>query len=163
MSHDGHIVDQDRTFILTGYTIRCSEIVVAWEFCYQISGAQSITFSPGIWKSTKTSGSSNTIYELVQSNTVTFDAHGTPYDIHRCRIFNLSDADQYTAPEGSVVGLYSNVVTQLLHTNRHNSTTTFRFSGNQTRVRNVDSMANVNYNIAIRVHLGIVKVYNICK
>ena len=71
-----------------------------------------------------------------------------------CQIFNLSDTDQFTAPAGSVVGLYSNVGTQLLHTNTDNSITTYnQFSGNQSSVRTTGNN-DVNYNIAIRVHLG---------
>ena len=96
--------------------------------------------------------SGNTDYELVQSNTVTFDSRGTSADNFPCRIFSLLDTDQFTAPAGSVVGLYSNVGAQLLHTNTDNSITAFGFSGNQNSVtaRNND----VNYNIAIVMHLG---------
>ena len=151
MSHDNNIVAQGQTFILAGYTVPCSGIVVAWEFCYQLSASTSVTFYSGIWRITGTS--SNTDYTLVQSNNVTYDPSGTIDNLYPCQIFNLSDTDQFTAPAGSVVGLYSNVGTQLLRTNTDSSITTHRFSGNQSSVRTTGN-SDVNHNIAIRVHLG---------
>ena len=130
--------------------------MVAWEFCYRINGVGSVTFYPGIWRITGTSGNSNiTKYELVQSNTVTYDSRvRDPQDpFNNCQIFNLSDTDQFTAPAGSVVGLYSNFMTQLLHTNTNSSIATYQSSGNQS-YDYASGIADVNYNIAIKVHLG---------
>ena len=120
-----------------------------------------MTFYPGIWRVTETTGNNNglnTDYALVQSNTVTYDprVHG-PQDPNfvGCQIFNLSVTDQFTAPAGSVVGLYSNILTQLLHTNtNHLMITTYQFSGNQSSVTTTGSGNDVNYNIAIIMHLG---------
>ena len=151
LSHDNTIVTADQTFILAGYTVPCSGTVVAWEFCYQINSATSVTFYPGIWRIT---GNGRTNYTLVQSNNVTYDQSGDPANVFTCQIFNLSDTDQFTAPAESVVGLYSNVGTQLLHTNTDSSITTYQFSGNQSSVMTTGNSGDVNYNIAIRVHLG---------
>ena len=153
LSHDGNIITQGQTFILVGYTVPCSETVIAWEFCYRILNA-SVTFYPGIWRISGTSGSSNTDYELVQSNSVTYDSSIQTSIIASCQRVNLPTTNQFTAPAGSVVGLYSNVVAQLLHTNTDNSITTYQFSGNLSSVNNAGNDDNVNYNIAIRVHLG---------
>ena len=120
--------------------------MVAWEFCYQILGSPTVTFYPGIWNVTETSSNSN--YALVQSNTIIYDPRNTT-----CQIFNLSDTEQFTAPAGSVVGLFSNVHTQLFRTKDNNSITTYQFSGNQSNV-SATNIGDVNYNIAIRVHLG---------
>ena len=154
LSHDNNFVTVDQTFILADYTVPCSGTVVAWQFCYQRSAASSVTFYPGIWRITGTS-LSNTDYALVQSNNVTYDQSvrdpQDPINDFPCQIFNLSDADQFTAPAGSVVGLYSYVIAQLLRTNTDNSLTTYRFSGN---LSNAGNNNDVNYNIAIRVHLG---------
>ena len=154
--HDNFTVASGPTFILADYTVPCSGTVVAWEFCYQISGVKSVTFYPGIWRITGTIGS-NTDYALVQSNNVTYDPSvRDPQDLTNnfpCQIFNLSDTDQFTAPAGSVVGLYSNTGTQLLHTNTNSSIVTYQFSGNQSNV-NTSGGGDVSYNIAIRVHLG---------
>ena len=157
LSHDNYIITQVQTFILAGYTVPCSGTVVAWEFCYRIYSATSVTFYPGIWRITGTI-SSNANYTLVQSNNVTYD-HSVrdpqdPANINPCQIFNLSDTDQFTVPAGSVVGLYSNVGTQLLHTNTNSTIATYQFSGNQSSVRTSGNNGDVNYNIAIRVHLG---------
>ena len=155
LSHDNNIVTVDQTFILAGYTVPCSGTVVAWEFCYRISGA-SVTFYPGIWRITGTM-SGNTDYTLVQSNNVTYDQSvRDPQDpFNGCQIFNLSDTDQFTAPAGSVVGLYSGIQhTQLLRSNTDNSITTHQFIGNYSSVSNGGNSNDVNYNIAIRVHLG---------
>ena len=154
MSHDGHIVTDDRIFILAGYAVQCSGTVVAWEFCYRISGVPSATFYPGIWRM-----SDNTDYILVQSNTVTYNQSvRDPQDPNNgCQIFNLSDTDQFTAPTRSVVGLYitASPRAQLLHTNTDSSTTTYMFMGDQNRMRTTgNNNADINYNIAIRVHLG---------
>ena len=154
LSYGSNIVTADQTFILAGYTVPCSGTVVAWEFCYQILGGRA-TFYPGIWRITETMSGNNN-YTLVQSNTVTYDQSvRDPQDPHNvgCQIFNLSDTDQFTAPAGSVVGLYSNVQAQLLHTNNDSSITTYQFTGNRSSV-NVDNDDIVNCSIAVRVHLG---------
>ena len=153
MSHDGNIVTEGRTFILAGYTVPCNGTVVAWEFCYRISGAGSVTFFPSIWRITGTKGN-NTDYELVQSNRITYDQSIQTSSVDSCQRVNLSATNQFTAPAGSVVGLFSSVRPQLLHTNNDSSITTFQFGKNQSNVSNTDNDNVVNYNIAIRVHLG---------
>ena len=154
LSHDSNIVIQGRTFILTGYTVPCSGTVVAWEFCYRLSAATSVTFYPGIWRITGTMAS-NTDYALVQSNSVTYNASiQTNNGIHSCQRVNLSTTDRFIAPAGSVVGLYSNVGALLLHSNTDSSMTTYQFSGNQSNINNAGNNEIVNDNIAIRVHLG---------
>ena len=153
LSHNSNIVTAGQTFILAGYTVNCSGTVVAWEFCYRVLGVTSVTFYPGIWRITGANGS-NTDYELVQSNSVTYDQSIQTSGNNGCQRVNLSTTDQFSAPAGSVVGLYSNVQTQLLRTNTDSSITTYQFSGNQSSVSNAGNMDDVNYNIAIRVHLG---------
>ena len=156
LSHDYNIIEADHTFILAGYTVPCPGTVVAWEFCYLRSNATSVTFYPGIWRIIETSG--NTDYSLVQSNTVTYDQSvrdtQNPDNNFPCKIFILLDSDQFTALAGSVVGLYSDIGTQLLHTNTNSSITTYQFNGSQSVVSTNGSSNDVNYNIAIRVHLG---------
>ena len=115
LGHDDNIVPLVQTYILAGYTVPCSGTVVAWEFCYQ-RAATSVTFYPGIWRITGTMGG-NTDYELVQSNSVTYDSSIQTSGVDSCQRVNLSTTDQFTAPAGSVVGLYSNVGAQLLLTN----------------------------------------------
>ena len=138
----------DETFILAGYTVPCNGTVVAWEFCYRITGIPSVTFYPGIWRITGTNGG-NTNYELVQSNTVTYDA--SMQTSGSCQRVNLSATDQFTAPAGSVVGLYSNLGPSLLHTTSDISITTYQHPQNQN---NVTGSIDVDYNIAIRVYFG---------
>ena len=125
--------------------------MISWEFCYQIVNLSSVTFYPGIWRITGTSGD----YALVQSNTVTYNPSvRDPQDpVNNCQIFNISDTDQFTAPAGSVVGLYSNKRTNLRHSNADSVITTYRFRGNQSSVR-AGNNDDVNYNVAIRVHLS---------
>ena len=161
LSYDNNIVPIGQTFILADYTVPCNGTVVAWEFCYRMIGPTSVTFYPGIWRII---GSNNTNYTLVQSNTVTYDPSvHDPQDRTNnspCQIFNLSDTDQFTAPAGSVVGLYSGTpFSQLLCTNTDNSiTTTYRFNGNRSNV-SASNNDDVNYKISIKVHLG---KYGIC-
>ena len=152
LSHNENLVTVAQTFILAGYTVPCSGTVVAWEFCYRISNAMSVTFYPGIWRMTRMTGG-NTDYTLVQSNNVTYNSSGSALNNFPCQTFNLSDIDQFIAPAGSVVGLYSNVGTQLLHTNTDSSIIIYQFSGNKSSVRTTGN-SDVNYNITIRVHLG---------
>ena len=147
LSHDDNIVTIDQTYILVGYTVPCSGTVVAWEFCYQINLETSVTFYPGIWSITGTSGN-NTDYELIQSNSVTYS------NVDSCQRFNLSTTDQFNVPAESVVGLYSSTKAPLLHTNMDSSITTYQFRGNQRSINNAGNNNDVNYNIAIRVHLG---------
>ena len=157
-SHNNNIVAVDRTFILAGYTVPCNGTVVAWEFCYRFNAPASATFYPGIWRITGTT-SGNTDYTLVQSNAITYDPSvRDPQDTTSdfpCQISNFSDTDQFTAPAGSVVGLYSGIQhTQLLHTNTDSSITTYQLNGNPSSVTIAGNSNDVNYNIAIRVHLG---------
>ena len=145
-------VPQGQTFILAGYAVPCSGTVVAWEFCYETNNATSVTFYPGIWRITGSNGG-NTHYELVQSNSVRYDQSIQTSGANGCQRVNLSTTDQFTAPAASVVGLYSDIGTQLRDTNAGSTITTYQFSGNQSSVtgRNND---DVDYNIAIRVHIG---------
>ena len=152
LSYDSNIITQGQTFILAGYTVPCSGTVVAWEFCYRIGGGV-WTFYPSIWRITGTSGMS-TDYELIQSNSVTYNQSIRTSGVDSCQRVNLSTTDQFTAPAGSVVGLYSYVGTQLLYTNTNSSIITNQFSGNQSSVSSGGNSNDVNYNIAIRVHLG---------
>ena len=128
--------------------------MVAWEFCYRKIAATSVTFYPGIWRITGTMDGNNTDYKLVQSNSVTYDVSVQTSGNDACQRVNLSTTDQFTAPAGSVVGLYSNINAQLLYTNTDSSITTYRFSGNQSSVSGPGNSNDVNYNIAIRLHLG---------
>ena len=153
LSHDSNIVTAAQTYILAGYTVPCNGTVVAWEFCYRRTAA-SATFYPGIWRITGMRGMGNTDYDLVQSNSVTYDVSIQTSGVDSCQRVNLSTTDQFTAPAGSVVGLYSNNIAQLLHTNTDSSITTYQFSGKQSSLTNAGNNENVDYNIAIRVHLS---------
>ena len=121
------IVFNHEILILAGYTIPCDGTVVAWEFCYQISNAASVTFHLGILTITEMSDN-KTKYSLVQSNNVTYDPRGSPDNPYPCKIFNLSVAEQFTAPAGSVVGLYSNTGPLLLRTSIDSSITTYKLT-----------------------------------
>ena len=156
LDHGNNIVTADQTFIFDGYIVPCNRTVFAWEFCYQIGNTNLMTvmFYPGIWRITRRRKNGSTDYELIQSNSVAYDPRGSSDNLYPCKIFNLSTTDQFTAPAGSVVGLYSNAGPQLLHTNTDNSITTYQFKRNQSDVRITGGTTNVNYNIAIRVHLG---------
>ena len=161
LNYDSSIIDEDQTYILAGYTIPCNGTVVAWEFCYQISSVSSATFYPGIWRITdQNMDNGDTDYEPIQTSTVTFNPNGTSSNTNPCQNYTLSDGEQFIAPSGSVIGLYSNSGTArplLLRTdNMDNSVTTFRFSGNRSSINNAQPGRNqdVNYNIAIRVYLS---------
>ena len=152
MGH-GNTISKDKTYILAGYEVSSNATVVAWEFCYQKTGATSVTFYPGIWRITDINNENGDIdYELVQSNAVTYD----PNDQFPCSIFNLSVTDQFTVSEGSVVGLYSNHRALLLRTDTNDVIATYEEKGNKSRINNVrpDKKENINFNVAIRVHLG---------
>ena len=140
------VIGQGPTYILTEYTVQCEGIVTTWEFCYQRLGVSSVTFNPGIWERT-----GSTIYSLIQSNTVTFNPSvGSTFS---CQNYILPVTEQFTAPSGSVVGLYSNINVLLLRTTDNSQITTYQVTGNQSSVVG-GSTNDVNYNIAIRVHLG---------
>ena len=157
LSHNSSIVTADQTFILAEYTVSCdiTVVVVAWEFCYRI-GSGLVTFYPGIWSITRTTGG-NTNYALVQSSNVTYNSSIQTSGVDSCQRINLSTTDQFTAPAGSVVGLYSNtgpLRSLLLHTRIDSSITTYQFRGNLSSVIKAGNNNDVNYNIAIKVHLG---------
>ena len=153
-------IDEDKTYILAGYTVPCSGTVVAWEFCYRINEATSVTFYPGIWRIIDQKKNGDTEYELIQSNTVTFNTSATS-NTRTCQNFTLSHREQFIAPSGSVIGLYSNrgdAQPQLLRTDDiDGSITTFEFKGNKSSIPKAkpdDKKNDVDYNIAIRVHLS---------
>ena len=150
LDHDGEVIAADKTYILDGYTVQCEGIVTTWEFCYQRLGVQSVTFYPGIWEITGTSGGSTT-YSLIQSNNITFDQSvGSTFS---CRNYTLPVSEQFTAPSKSVVGLYSSNFVQLLYAKTGSDHNTHQFSHNQSSV--VADKNNVaEFNISVRVHIG---------
>ncbi|XP_065899895.1 uncharacterized protein [Dysidea avara] len=153
LDHNGMIITAVRTYILTAYTVQCEGIVTTWEFCYQLTGSPSVTFNPGIWVRTGGSGG-NSDYSLIQSNTVTFNPNGT--SAFSCRNYTLPVTEQFTAPSESVVGLYSNLNVQLLHTTvGSGNATTYAFDGNQSRVTMAGKNNDAEFNIAIRAHIVI--------
>ena len=145
-----NVIQPERTYILDGYNVQCEGIVNTWEFCYQILNVEFVTFYPGIWEITGTSGGSTT-YSLIQSNAVTFNPRVG--NVFQCRNYTLPVTEQFTAPSGSVVGLYSNLNVQLLHSNTDSQIATYQVANNQSSVVGGPDQ-DVNYNIAIRVHLG---------
>ena len=152
----GNTISEGRTYILAGYEVPSGATVVAWEFCYQKTDVASVTFYPGLWRIRDIKESNgDTDYELVQSNAVTYHPSGST-DQLPCSMFNLSVTDQFTVSEDSVMGLYSNTGALLLRTNTNNAIATYEDDGNQSRIDNVrpNKKGNINFNIAIRVHLG---------
>ena len=151
LDYDVERIGDDHTFILATNAIPCDGTVVAWEFCYHMSNRESVTFYPGIWRVTSHGErpGNNVNYELIQSTEVTFDQRKTS-----CQVFNLSHINQFIAPKNSFIGLYSDRRAQLLRTNDDNSSiTTFQRRMNRSSVGKNDNH-DVNFNIAIRVHLG---------
>jgi len=159
LKHDDKTVDADHTYILNEYTIPCNGIVVAWEFCYRTSRtASSQTFYPGIWRITDTKKNGETDYKLVQSNAITFTPNGS--NNTSCHRVNLLEADHFTVPAGSVVGLYSSnnkeKKSPLLHTNDIDDVITYKNDKKLSEVKKAGKGRNkpVRYNIAIKVHLS---------
>ena len=170
LAHNNIDVPYNQTFIFTDqdYTISCEGTVIAWDICYRIQTNEvPVTFYPGVW--TVDEPKQDIIsYSLLQSSNITFlpsQPHDGSSDV-LCQTFNLSLADQFIAPAGSVVGLYSNtrrIQPKLLRTYRASSCiTTYHYDGNQSAVQatTTDRDANVGYNIAIRVHLGMLHSSN---
>ena len=158
LDHNNLRIVADRTFIFpdSKYEVVCEGTVIAWEFCYREENQQPMTFYPGIWMPTDNDTNN---YTLVQSNSVTFIPTRVGNDSNNdisCQTFNLSTADQFIAPAGSFVGLYSNMIRMepsLLRTRAVNMITTYQFIGNRSDV-DISTSNNVNYNIALRVRLG---------
>ena len=149
------IITEDQTFLLAGYAVPCDGTVIAWEFCYQKNGAKSVTFYPGIWRIVDPK---NAVYELIQSNNITFTPNGS--GDNACQKLYLSVKDQFTAPAGSIVGLYSNKGRkrpQLLFTATNDSIRTYKNRGNHSDIKNAGKGRNrmeVDYNVAIKVYLS---------
>ena len=153
LDHDSNIIMERHTSILNGYIVPCKGTVIAWEFCYRVAGISSVTFYPGIWKMTRSTNGIN--YALVQSNILTYKPVQMEGDSHdSCHRVNLSVGDQFIAPVDSVVGLFADLSPQLLHTRNLSSISTYQFEGNKSIVNITNSRYDVNYNIAIKVHLG---------
>ena len=124
--------------------------MTTWEFCYRILAAQSATFYPGIWEITGNSGG-NTTYSLIQSNEVTFNP--SVGNTFLCQNYTLPVTERFTAPSRSIVGLYSNLNVLLLRTASDSQITTYQCNGNHSDAIGSHNL-DINYNIAIRVHLG---------
>ena len=160
LNHNNLLVVPDRTFIFSdsGYAVVCEGTVIAWEFCYREENKTSMTFYPGIWMPPKANNSSTNEYTLVKSSTITFTPTRVDDDNDKisCKTYNLTEADQFIAPAGSIVGLYSNMrgmQPSLLRTKNKAQLTTYQFSGNRNNV-SISISNNISYNIALRVHLG---------
>ncbi|XP_065899891.1 uncharacterized protein [Dysidea avara] len=150
LNHSNISYNRNTTYILNGYTVQCEGIVTTWEFCYHMnSSVPSATFYPGIWNKT-----GKVFYTHIQSNTVTFTPNGT--NINSCENYTIPEAERFTVPSGSVVGLYSNFNVQLLRTNDTNQQMpTYQFDGNQSDVTINGNTKKAGYNVAIRVHVAI--------
>ena len=158
MNYDEIFANFGLTYIFPEYTVPCNGTVVAWEFCYQRNNSSSVTFYPGVWKVTETDDQ-NTNYELIQSNTVIYNQSiQTSGGDYACQIVNIATTDQFIAPTGSVVGLYSKDEIQLLRTNTNTAIIAYQLHGNQSNVTTNGQMS-INYNIGIRVHLRKYNVY----
>ena len=156
MGHGNAIISEDETYILAEYKVPSGATVVAWEFCYQKTDVASVTFYPGLWRIRKIDKRKDeTDYELVQSNTITYDPSGST-DQSPCLMFNLSVTDQFTVSEESLVGLYSNHGALLLRTNTDNAVTTYEGNKNKSRIDKAspNEKEDINFNIAIRVYFG---------
>ena len=162
LNNDGLNVANRLTFIFADpeYQVDCERIVVAWEFCYRMldnAPAKPVIFFPGIWMPNETNGTLH--YTLIQSNHITFTPAqiGSTTNSILCPRVNLSKTDQFTAPAGSVVGMFSYIRRNepiILRTNKGGlSITTYRFDGNQSSVQ-VANDSDIDYNIALKAHFG---------
>ena len=163
LERDTSRVISDQTFIFADpkFKVGCEGTVVAWEFCYRIlnnTPEKPVIFFPSIWMPSEINGTVH--YTLIQSSRISF----TPAQVGSttnilCPRVNLSATDQFTAPAGSVVGMYSykrnkREEPDILRTNNDaSSITTYSMKRNQSSVRTVDAN-NITYNVALRVHLG---------
>ena len=148
-------ITEDQTVILADrqYTVPCDGNVISWRFCYQLYGNnESVSFSAGVWRASGTDHSGSTNFMLVNSSVISFYQNDSGYG--SCQRVNLSTTDQYTAPAGSVVGLYSNaglMFSSLLNTS--SNVKAYKFDGNRTDVNTSDGEVG-SYNIAIELYLG---------
>ena len=149
------IVYASRTFILADYQTSCEGNVTAWEFCYrkETGNKTAASFNASVWK---ISGENNDTFAQVNSSYITFTLDNNATDLNICQRVNLSTADQFTAPAGSVVGLYcegGKMQSQLLWTDRGSSITTYVYDSTAASLIISDGQ-RVNYTITIKLHLG---------
>ena len=148
-------ITQGQTVIFADhqYTVPCDGNVIAWRFCYQLFGNnQSVSFSAGVWRSGEVNYNGSTNFMQINSSVISFYPNGWS-DTSYQRV-NLSATDQYTAPAGSVVGLYSNVglmFSPLLNTS--SNVIAYKFDGSRTDINIGDGEVG-SYNIAIELYLG---------
>ena len=158
LDYNEDIVPPDKTFILIDNIIPCSGTVTAWEFCYQVSDATSVTFYPSIWGILDKK--KNTNFVQIKSNNVTFKPNGN--GDYSCQTFNLSLSEQFKVSEGLVVGVYFNKgrsQPKLLFIHANDSMRAFSINGNQSNIKDVENNREVHRNIAIKVHIGKLKYY----
>ena len=151
--HKSSIIFSGRTFILADYQTSCEGNVVAWEFCYKILERESNTasFIASVWK---ISENDNTFVQ-VNSSYVTFTLNKNAFG-NTCQRVNLSTTDQFTAPAGSIVGLYcegGDMRSLLLGTDDGLDVTTYLYDSTWTSLKISDGH-RVNYSITIKLHLG---------
>ena len=148
-------IEQETTYILANdsYKVPCKGKVTGWKFCYRIQGKDAATFNAGVWRVINETNHNGSIsFVKINSTSITFAPDVG--DVNACQTFNLLSEHQFTVPEGSVVGLYSNtaeVSSPLLYTN--SSTRTYQFRGDITNVTASDK-DRVNLSIAIELYLG---------
>ena len=158
LDHNEIPIHEGVTYILDGYTVQCEGIVTTWEFCYRIQNTSIAQLVTGIWNITGFTGNNagNPIYSLIQSNTVTFTPSGVGPSFS-CQNYTLPITERFSAPSGSVVGLYATTGATrplLLRSANSEQITTYQITGNKSTVEITGNGQEVNYNIAIRVHFG---------
>ena len=157
ISHNSNTIPNYQTFILAGYEIPCSGTVVAWEFCYQRSTTpRTLMFYPSVWRNRD-----DVNYELIHFNIVIYDP--STLELNQCPIVKLPRNDQFTAPKGSVVGLYSGdaplLRSSIVRGKNGETVNTYKIAGNQTSV-SLNSEMIADYSVAIKLHLS--KYYGMC-
>ena len=110
------------------------------------------SFNASVWK---ISGENNT-FTQVNSSYVTFTLSKNATGHNVCQRVNLSTTDQFTAPAGSVVGLYCEggpMRSLLLKTDSDSNVTTYLYDSTATSLMISDG-ERLNYSITIKLHLG---------
>ena len=142
------LVQPNSTYLLPNYTIPCNGTVYGWEFCYLRASTSPAIFYPSIWRPID----SNT-YTLVDINRIAYmPTVGVGI---QCLNRTVPDSERFNVLTGDIIGLYSDVNSQLASYTTSHPSFSFIYS-NSNRSGTVDNRrrSSTDRIIAIKAYLS---------
>ena len=146
----GSIVDQNTTYIMPSYNIKCDGVVTGWEFCIRINDTSLVTFYPSVWRW----NCENNYYTLVHASSVNYVSQHSSGLNNSCDKHLLPADEQFSVHTNDIIGLYS-FNSLILTTNDSDDYLVYSVAGNHSIVDpNGSGVNQQQFHVAIVAIIG---------